>query len=201
MATAKKTVLSGVLMVFVGVVCAAVPARAFHTPPNGYFGLGGGFNVVEEDPVSLEEEAPAVKGFIGLQPSHYFAVELGFTDLGSLEGTVGGVVTRQSLEGPYLQTVGVYPITSGLDVFGKVGAFRWDQAVTQSGTTLQDEDGFDPVYGAGFSYLFVEDDDVASMEAIALEMRVEWEHYMVEPENADQVEYDVGTLNLVWHFI
>lgn len=192
--------LTGVLVVVFGAVTSVVPARAYQSPPNFYFGLGGGIQDVEEEN-AIDDRSAVAKGFIGLQPSHFFALEGGFTDFGDVEGTVGGSTFERSVEGFYIEGVAILPIASGFDFYAKGGGFRFDMLETSGGVVVTDATGFDPMYGAGFNFFIVENRDADSVESITMEIRTDWEHYTMEPENHDQIEYDAFTLNLVWHFL
>lgn len=192
--------LAGLMAVVFGVMASSQPAVAFQRPPNVYFGLGGGIQVTEEeDP--LDEQSGLVKGFIGLQPSHYFAFEGGFTEFSDQEGTVGGSTFERSVGGFYFDGVFILPLTSGFDFFMRGGGFRHNVEERSGGSVVTDARGFDYKYGAGMNLQILEDRDVESAEAITMGLRLEWEHYITEPTGRDQKEYDAGTINFVWHFL
>lgn len=193
--------LTGLLVVVFGVVTSGGPAGAFQPPPNAYFGLGGGIQDVEEDP-AIDDRSAVAKAFIGLQPSRFFALEGGFTDFGDVEGTTaGGSTIERRAEGFYIDAVAILPIASGFDFYAKGGGFRWDLVQESGGSVVIDQTGFSGKYGAGFNFFIVENRDADSVESITMEIRTEWEHYIMEPKNTDQIEYDAFTVNLVWHFL
>lgn len=195
----KRPVLVPLMLVCLGMGLVAGPAYAFEPGSGAYFGFGGGgaviFDFNEDDPI--DDGATALKGFLGLQPASYVALEAGYADLGTLEGQVSGVLNERRTDGYYADGILVLPIGSRFDLFFKGGGYLWEVRQTAGGSTVMDDDGVSPTYGAGFSLLVAENRNPSAVESISMDLRVDWDHFRPGDDN---LETDLLTFNLVWHF-
>ena len=132
-----------------------------------------------------------------------FAVEFGYTDLGTVESVITGAVADfdQFLkdvadihpflgEGVTLSAVW-YPIqTDSMVALIRVGGWYWEADVdirAASGERIEiDEDGIDLLFGVGAIWNVAED----------LSFRAEYERYIIDHENADfftlGIQYDLN---------
>src|SRR5690606_21413517 len=127
---------------------------------NGFY-IGGGitrtsidtsFEFVEDAPdFSLDDDDNGWKVIAGIRPLDWLAIEANYVDFGSV--TAGDV----ALGGEY-ELTGIDAFAMGflsapfVDVFGKVGAIRWDAdgVVNAGGVEFSgDESGTDFAWGAG----------------------------------------------------
>ncbi|MBW6391143.1 porin family protein [Billgrantia antri] len=135
-----------------------------------YLGLGTGFSSLENDrddvdnfiesgssDFDLDDDDNVWKGFAGYQFNRYLAAEAFYADLGRvrLRGTDGANSDLESTAyGASL--IGQFPITSWFTPFAKVGAASWETDVDgnlgDTSVDLEDNDGFDPVYGLGAQF-------------------------------------------------
>jgi hypothetical protein len=165
-----------------GLVLGVLPALAT-AEIDLYGGLGLGYIAMKQkqepfqpepnnDPTTLfsrdlEGSATASKQFLGIRLGRFVAVEGGFTRFSTVNDNTflaspGFDVGQPYLTGDYgvkvngydVYGVGLWPINSDLEVFGKVGAVKWDRRIVLaagdfSGTTK--DDGTDLAYGVGLN--------------------------------------------------
>ncbi len=134
----------------------------------------------------------------GWQFAKNFAVEAGFTDLGTFktvyEGRAQDIVTfledanrglPHSAYGAEVSLVVNYPVFENLSLTGRLGGFFWNseyEVEASNGVTAKhDDDGFDVLPGAGLEYSF------ASRVAVP----AAWSHYDVDGENLNVVSLGV----------
>ncbi|NIC06076.1 porin family protein [Billgrantia bachuensis] len=161
------TTLSASLLVATGAQAQAEPHEQY-----AYLGLGTGFSSLENDredvdnfidsgasDFDLDDDDNVWKGFAGYQFNRYLAAEAFYADLGRvrLRGNDGANTDLESTAyGANL--VGQFPITPWFTPFAKVGAASWETDVDgnlgDASIDLQDNDGFDPVYGLGAQFNF-----------------------------------------------
>lgn len=111
----------------------------------------------------------------GYQFNQHFGVELAYVDLGTANysGTFGGSpVTGGKVDiwGLGLFAVGIWPVSPGFSLFGKLGLFSWEAKWSDvtGGTPFSSTDnGSDLAGGLGMSYSFTRN----------LSARVEWERF------------------------
>ncbi|MCE9666029.1 porin family protein [Halomonas sp. M5N1S17] len=138
--------------------------------PYAYLGLGTGFSSLENDRdevdnfiesegrnFSIDDDGNVWKGFAGYQINRYLAAEVFYADLGRvrLRGQEGASTDLESTAyGASL--VGQFPITPWFSPYAKIGAANWETEVKgnlgDAELDLQDNDGFDPVYGVGAQF-------------------------------------------------
>ncbi|MFQ3789662.1 porin family protein [Halomonas sp. A29] len=154
-------------------VAAGVQAQAGQPHERyAYLGLGIGFSSLENDRedvdnfiesggrnFSIDDDDNVWKGFAGYQFNRYLAAEIFYADLGRvrLRGTDGASTNLES-NAYGASLVGQLPITTWFMPFAKIGAANWETEVKgnlgDSELDLQDNDGFDPVYGLGAQFNF-----------------------------------------------
>jgi OOP family OmpA-OmpF porin len=101
----------------------------------------------------------------GYLVNKYFALELGYVDLGEVraDSTVDGSGSFNSGSAGFgIETTGftagikgLMPFDNGFSLYGKAGMIRWDAEATVSNNNLSasaSTDASDPYYGAGASY-------------------------------------------------
>lgn len=183
--------LCAFVMSFAGVAQAA---------DNGIY-LGGGVtrtsidtgnDFIESAPdFSLDDDDNGFKVIAGMRPLDWLAFEANYVDFGNIEvSSTGASVPGGSFEltGIDAFAVGFLPVTF-LDIFGKVGAIRWDSdsAANVGGIDFEDSDsGTDLAYGAGVQ---------ARLGSLAA--RLEYERF--EVDNTDEVA--MITLGLTYTFL
>ncbi|PMR71757.1 porin family protein [Billgrantia endophytica] len=137
-----------------------------------YLGVATGFSSLENDRedvdnfiesggrnFSLDDDDNVWKGFVGYQFNRYLAAEAFYADLGKvrLRGDDGASADLESTAyGASL--VGQLPVTPWFTPFAKIGAASWETNVEgnlgDASVDLEDNDGFDPVYGLGAQFNF-----------------------------------------------
>ncbi|SHF12571.1 Opacity protein [Modicisalibacter ilicicola DSM 19980] len=151
-------------------------APAVLAAPNAdglYLGIGTGFSSLENDDdevddfisdgtedFDLDDDNDNVfKGFVGYEFNPYFATELFYADLGRirLEGNDNASTDLES-DAYGVSAVGQLPLTSWFTLFAKAGIAKWETDVDgnlgNASVDLDDQDGTDPVYGAGAQFNF-----------------------------------------------
>ncbi|MCZ6598344.1 MAG: outer membrane beta-barrel protein [Planctomycetota bacterium] len=184
-----------------------------------YVGIGGGVADVDTEGIDVDGELAGLghpdldttlddtdigwKVFAGYRFEQPFAVEVGYTDLGTVESVITGAVADfdQFLkdvsdihpflgEGVTLSAVW-YPIqTDSMVALIRVGGWYWEADVdirAASGERIEiDEDGIDLLFGVGAIWNVAED----------LSFRAEYERYIIDHENADfftlGIQYDLN---------
>lgn len=95
------------------------------------------------------------KGYIGYKFSRFISAELGYTDLGSYSGALGGVTVDADADVVTGMLVATLPASPKLEFFVKAGASDWNTTVVVTDmmvTTAVRDSGTDFAYGGGISY-------------------------------------------------
>jgi OmpA-OmpF porin, OOP family len=175
---------------------AAVPALAQSHTNHLYAGASIGQSYVKEwcegapAGVNCDDNDTAWKVFGGYQFHPNFAVELGYTDLGSASlssGTVRGTVESSAFE---LVGVGSFPVGGRLALYGKLGFYRGEisgRVTAGSSTRFADSDeGTEITFGLGaridFNHNFA--------------ARLEWQKY----NDFSGSDIDVLSVGLLYRF-
>ena len=127
--------------------------------------------------------------FIGYQFDTHLAMQISYSDIGDIVLSNGSL--KQSLFGTEIlnmSAVITYPVNNDLGLFGKIGAFAWDQDIAD--TSIDSNSGEGISYGAGLDYNLY-----GSKERY---LRLEWDHYDFDDVFIDTV--DTATLSLVFQF-
>src|SRR5688572_2849140 len=124
--------------------------------------------------VSCDDKDNGFKVFVGNQLNRNAAVEFSYIDLGEVKasGVFLGLPFDMSADGKGFGVafVGIAPVSGTVNLFGRIGLFRWDSdlSCTTAGMDCSDSDnGVDLTFGVGVSV------DVARSVAL----RVEWERF------------------------
>jgi len=146
-------------------VAATIPASASDT--GFYLGAGLGLTSIEVLDFyptlgdAVEDDAAAFKAIGGYRVLKFFAIEAGYTNLGSpqwLERDVQGFRERAevSITGWDAFIVGILPVGNVVDLYGKLGIMAWDTQVTSvlDGEIIYSESstGNDTAYGFGAGF-------------------------------------------------
>jgi len=114
-----------------------------------------------------------------------FGVEIGYFNLGSANGDIGGQPAGNSVSG--YEAFGLIGFNLGpVGIFGKVGIAAWDADVFVEALNIDEStDGSDPAYGLGLRLTFG-----------SIEIRGEYE--VIDIDYAEDVY--MGSLGFVWRF-
>ena len=150
---------------------------------------------------SLDNDDTSYKITVGYDYSKNFAVEAAYVNFGdfNLDANETGIANPligsfdADTDGISIAVVGKLPLSNNVSLLGKVGAYYWnsdtDTSVTQSGAPVPinevDDNGTDFFYGVGAQYDFNK-----------FSLRAEYEVY----NDIIEEDYDVYTLNLMYHF-
>lgn len=150
---------------------------------NGCSDLPGG--------VSCDDKDTAWRLFAGYQFTPFLAAEVGYADLGKIDGSLGAA--NAELKANALDLVGVakLPITSQLGVYGKAGAYRGETKLSSNvGVSGKDTDsGW--TYGAGLQWDVIRN----------VGLRLEWQRYDdIGGDDTGKGDIDVVSLGAVWRF-
>ncbi|MGQ7243813.1 porin family protein [Salinicola sp. V024] len=169
-----------------------------------YLGVGTGFSSLKNDDGDVgdfiesgsddfdidDDDDNVYKAFVGYEYNRYFATEAFYADLGKtrLEGNDGSSADLES-HAYGLSLVGKLPVTDWLELFAKAGMAKWKTDVTghldSASAHMDDNDGIDPVYGAG-----------AQLNFRPLLVRAEYERYDFDSD----YQIDSFTASVGWMF-
>jgi len=186
------------LLCLIVIVVLAMPASA---GDRGFY-VGGGFGLPTFDEADFnheygtlryQEESFGFKVFGGYQIIKYLAVDVGYTDYGSVtkRETTAWLVHSKMTVGIHTwdaSVVGLLPLGRTVSLFGKVGGASWNADVrvgTSDETEDQSRDGTDVTYGLGLDILFKK-----------LGVRVEGDWLMIPDTNGAFML----SVNLTYHF-
>lgn len=167
---------------------AQVPER----PERLYLGVGVGAAEIHSGITNglitsgtVDGKDDGTKAFVGFRLGRHVAIEAGWVDLGDVRysGSSGAVpVTggRIGVSGLNGSVVGLIPLGSNIELFGKVGAISWeaDASDQRAGVPFaRNTDGTDLSAGLGANFYF----------ARHVGLRVEAERFELDNDNADLV--------------
>jgi len=141
------------LLAVAGIACLSFTG-AF---ASAFVGAAAGQSSTEFDPgvgESFSGSDTSFKVLGGYRVMKFFAVEADYRNLGSQTDTVFGeeiAIDTKSLD---LFAVGVIPIGSSFEVFGKAGYSMWDAEMSLTTGESGSDDGNDLAYGLGAAYTF-----------------------------------------------
>ena len=186
----------------VSLIALAPPAQAANAD-GLYLGVGTGFSSLKNDDsdvgdfiesgsddFDVDDDDNVYKAFVGYEYNRYFATEAFYADLGKVELKGNGVSNTDLESKAYgLSLVGKLPITDWFEIFAKAGMAKWETGVDghlgNASVDLDDNDGIDPVYGAG-----------AQLNFHPLLLRAEYERYDFDSD----YEVDSFTASVGWQF-
>lgn len=146
------------------------------------FYLGGAVIQTYVDDFGLDDDTTGGKLFAGYRFNEYFAVEASYFDFGEFEDRANSL----EVDGFGLAAVVSYPITSDLDIFGKIGIQDWDAEtrgpIAQGLSTDSDTDAF---YGIGVRYSITD----------SISVQAEAERYEIE-----DFDLDAASIGITFNF-
>jgi OOP family OmpA-OmpF porin len=168
-----------------GALSLAAIAPQVAAADNGFY-LGAGVTQtnfdLEVDDLRDDSDDNGYKIIAGFRPLDWFAVEANYADLGGFdEGGVSIDSTVLSVNALLLAEIGI------VDLYARVGYANWNTEIGVSGVGSVDDDGWEPIYGAGIGVHFG-----------SIGVRAEYEFLAVDAfeDVFDEFEADTGTLSL-----
>lgn len=150
----------------------AMPASAHNLFMGASFGKSEVGDWCDIDFGDCDDTDSGWKLFIGNEINKNVAIEFSYANLGEVTD-VGIAVEAKSLGA---SAVGMIPLGSSANVFGRFGLQRWDLS-----SEFGDDSGTDPVYGIGVS--------VGGGQGLGF--RVEWEHFEVEDSEVEFLSFGI----------
>lgn len=181
----------------------AAPAAQAANADGLYLGVGTGFSSLKNDDSEIgdfiesgsddfdvDDDDNVYKAFVGYEYNRFFATEAFYADLGKVKLKGNDVANTDLKSKAYgLSLVGKLPITDWFELFAKAGMAKWETDVRgnlgDSTRGLDDNDGIDPVYGAGAQFNFR-----------PLLVRAEYERYDFDSD----YKLDSFTASVGWQF-
>jgi len=136
----------------------------------------------------------AYKLFVGYRLLRYLALEGGYTNFGHFSATrnvtapaAGSRTTSMKVDGFHFDVVGIIPVASNFDLFGKIGVIRTTTkidnsvtgAVVLTGPARQEEVNIDPVrLGIGAEFRFSR---AVGLHVEYERQRIDWEIFSESP--------------------
>ncbi|HEY7238826.1 MAG TPA: outer membrane beta-barrel protein [Burkholderiales bacterium] len=194
----KKTTVAALLAASGLVASSAAMAQGKAADMGWYAGISLGqssasdaCNGISGPGVSCDDKDTAFKIFGGYQINRNFGVELGYTDLGKVEASGGGVTASVETTALELVGVGSYPVNNQFSIYGKLGLYRADSKGRSNIGLSADETNTDLTFGLGVQYNFTSN----------LGVRGEWQRYSsVGGGDIGESDVDVLSVGLVYKF-
>ena len=133
--------------------------------------------------VTGDSKDTAYKLYGGYQFNPYVGLELGYDDLGKLEGT-----GNARAHGVYLDAVGTLPLSTDWSLLGRIGVVNSHVKTSLAGVDSSSS-GTDWKAGLGVQYNLTKN----------LSIRGEWERYRVKAFDTKS-DADLASVGLVWGF-
>jgi len=141
--------------------------------------------------VSCDDKDSAWKILGGYQFNKHFAVELGYTDLGEVSASGGGVNAAVEATAFEVVAVGILPLADKFSLYGKIGMYRGDTELTSNVGVNESETNNDMTFGFGVRFDFTKN----------LGVRAEWQKYQdLGGGNIGESDVDVISIGLIWKF-
>ena len=140
----------GVIVLVLGMATGAALAGPFYVGAS----LVESKVKVEDSGFDFDSSDTSYKIYAGYQFFKFFGVEGSYLDFGSLNDDSGGIdVTIDSTAWDAF-AVGIIPLGSHFQIFGKFGWVFWDSDTKVSGSGSDSDSGNDTAYGAGLEFIF-----------------------------------------------
>jgi opacity protein-like surface antigen len=152
---------------------ALVASSSFAAAPTAFY---GGLDVGSSKIDAFDDSETSYGAFLGYGFNRFFAVELGYRELGKFDVVGGNVKAKQT----HLSVIGSYPLNNRLDLYGRLGYSNLDASSSSPYVSVDAEDG--GLYGVGLNYNFTPQ----------LSGRIE-----AQKPSSDSTNYSVG---VVWKF-
>jgi OOP family OmpA-OmpF porin len=166
-------------------LCAASPAAFARDPAlaGPYFGGSIGDSTVKFKDDQTREEFDAddtgFKVIAGYRIIDWVAVELNYTDFGKPVDRIFGVDLQTDYSAVSVSALGMLPLGSNFDLFGRLGVARLDAKFSARGFSGSDSDkSTEPVFGIG-----------AQFRASNLAVRIEYEGILLDANNRDDHDW------------
>jgi OOP family OmpA-OmpF porin len=178
-------------LMLVLVVLAFAATFAHADEKKGWFvGAGAGYGSTELTVSSqdFKDNTTAWKAFGGYRLMKFIAIEAAYVDFGKASDTLNlGGPTDVSVKttGETAEVVGVLPLGSYFEIYGKAG-YLWWSAKAEDPTSSDTTTGNDPVYGGGARILFAKKAGI----------RLEYEQYDIK----DTKKVYLITAGFEWRF-
>jgi opacity protein-like surface antigen len=125
---------------------ALVASSSFAAAPTAFY---GGLDVGSTKIDDFDDNKTSVGAFVGYGFNPFFAVELGYRQLGKFDVFGADVKAKQT----HLSAVGSWPLSPQLDVYGRLGYNNLRAEASYRGRTYGDDnDGV--LYGVGLNWNF-----------------------------------------------
>ena len=141
--------------------------------------------------VSCDEKDTAWRLLAGYQFNRWLGAEVGYHDLGKIDGSGLGVDADVKANAWELVGVGTFPIGSQFGLYGKLGGYRGETKLS-SNVGLSGKDHNDGLtYGAGLEW--------NALRNVGL--RLEWQRYNdIGGNDSAKGDIDVMSVGAVWRF-
>ncbi|WP_296945993.1 outer membrane beta-barrel protein [uncultured Massilia sp.] len=150
---------------------ALASASSFAAAPTAFY---GGLDVGASKLDDFDSTKTSVGGFVGYGFNPFFAVELGYRQLGKFDYLGADVKAKQT----HLSLVGSYPLNQQLDVYGRIGYNHLRAEASYRGVTAGEKTDTG-LYGIGLNYSFTP----------TIDGRIE-----VQKPSSDSTNYSVGVV-------
>jgi OOP family OmpA-OmpF porin len=166
------------LMIVIGILLLA--STATMAGPF-YFGASAAKTNLQVEDLNgtYDDSDTTYKAFVGYRFIKYFGIEGGYVDFGTFNDETSGIDLEVDSTAWDLFVVGILPLGTWFELFGKAGYFQWDRNAETSGlvTGTENDSGNNLVYGGGMAFVFGKH----------FALRLEYERYeMNDVENLDQ---------------
>ena len=141
--------------------------------------------------LSCDTKDTAFRILGGYQINRNFAAELGYTDLGKVTASAGGLTDEIKSTAWELSAIGSYPVASQFSVFGRLGVYFADVKENTNFVGNFKHTNNDLTYGFGVRYDFSRE----------LGVRGEWQRYSkVGGGDIGKSDIDVLNVGVIWNF-
>lgn len=153
--------------------------------PGWFGGIRIGTPSVDAPVINLAEEPDATLTVFRFPIRLKLGMELGVSERSNDIAGIGLRFPTEDKLGWQVLGVGSVPITKNWGVFGKLGAYRWNQDLGSSFSSVVTSIP-KPTYGLGLKYDFTRNFTVSG----------EWDRYQVGPASGSRPEEDIDLLSL-----
>jgi len=197
----NKVLAAGLFGAALAVSAPAAFAQAKSAADTGWY-VGGSIGQSKTDcesapGFSCDDKDTAYKIFGGYQINRNFGAELGYTDLGKVTASGGGLSVESKATAWDLVGVGAFPLSNQFSIYGKLGFYSGEVKVSSNvAGGSGKKTTTDLTYGAGVQYNFMRN----------LGARLEWQRYASakQPDTTvtaeDKSDIDVLSLGIVYKF-
>lgn len=141
--------------------------------------------------ISCDDKSTAIKVFGGYSVNANFAAEIGYTDFGKVDVSLGSRTADAKASAVEALAVGSYGITQKLSLYGKAGLYR---AAVKGGSNFgfsAESTNNDLTFGAGVLFSFTP----------SIAARAEWQRYQdVGGGDVGKSDIDVISLGVLYRF-